>query len=406
MLVATLLMVAGITAVAVASHRRGYRLGGVMVLPLLVVYTFRDPMAPAVFAVATAVAWATLWTVREYTLTYGRRVFLAGVVAGVVASVVAAAALAAVVPVPVDYRKAEVVGSIFPGVTAYNFLRIDAERRRRELVGLCLGFVALFGLGVVGLRLVAATGTAFPPVLRLPTSRTVDWLGIETVGRAYPHTVPWWLATSVLFADVVVYEAVRSRYDLRLAGIITIPLLAVFSLRYAQAAAIYVVGASVVFVGMSICHWLTLLYGRNLLAFALVCGLLYGLVVGSFEPAGAPGITIFFVGLFTGLGSYNLHRVAPRNRPASIRLSAGLFVVFHGVLVALVPTPAHGHPLAPGWVAVPFGVVALALAAVELVRLERSRPDAEAFADASVFAELDGVDAHDSPLVDSGGDDG
>ena len=59
MLVAALVMVVGIAVVAALSHRNGYRLGGVMVLPLLAVYTFREPLSPLVFVVGAAVAWGT-----------------------------------------------------------------------------------------------------------------------------------------------------------------------------------------------------------------------------------------------------------------------------------------------------------------------------------------------------------
>ncbi len=54
MLAATAIMVVGICLTAVVSQSSGYRLGGVMVVPLLAVYTFREPGSPLVFAVATA----------------------------------------------------------------------------------------------------------------------------------------------------------------------------------------------------------------------------------------------------------------------------------------------------------------------------------------------------------------
>lgn len=45
-LAATAIMVLGICVTAVVSQSSGYRLGGVMVLPLLAVYTFREPVTP------------------------------------------------------------------------------------------------------------------------------------------------------------------------------------------------------------------------------------------------------------------------------------------------------------------------------------------------------------------------
>lgn len=152
---------------------------------------------------------------------------------------------------------------------------------------------------------------------------------------------------------------------------------------------------------VSYVHWVTLLYGRVLLAFSLSLGVLYTLAIGVLQPVSAPGITLFFVGLFVGIGAYNLHRVTPTNRPAHIRISAALFAIFYATIYVLVDVPASGLiPDDP----VPYalvGIVVVGLAAVELRRLEASIPDSAAFARESVFANVsvDGADIDDSPLV-------
>jgi hypothetical protein len=397
MLAASSVMVVGVFVTAVLSQREGFRLGGVMVVPLLAVYTLRELFSPLVFVVATAAAWVALHLVREYTLTHGRRVFLVSVVVGAAASILTAFVLDGIVGVGLGYRDAEVVGSIFPGVAAYNLMRVDRERRLADLAGMAVGFCALLALGVLAMFGAAALDTGLPPVLLLPTTDAVALLGLPGVGAPSPRIVPGWLSAALLLADVAVYEWVRSRYDLRLAGIILVPLLAFFSARYAATAAIYVLGATLTFLAITIVHWLTLLYGRNLLAFALVSGLSYSLAIGRYVPDRAPGIVVFFLGLLVGIGAYNLHRVAPRNRAANLRLSAGLFAVLY-LVVATVSTVPHGglahEPTAVHWGAL---AVALGLAGLELVRLERSRPDGAAFAAASVFA-ADGA-AADSPLA-------
>jgi len=402
-LAATVIMVVGICVTAAVSQSSGYRFGGVMVVPLLVVYTFREPVSPVVFAVATAAAWGALWALREYTLNHGRRVFLVGVVAGALVSVVAAVALSAVVP-GVAYYDAEIVGSIFPGVAAYNLMRLDPGDRRADLLGMTATYLALVAVGVAAVYALSVTHPCVPPILLLPTSGVVSCLGLAPVGDPTPYVVPQWLTVAVLLADVAVYELVRARYDLRLAGVILVPLLAVFTARYADTVVLYAVGATAVFFLVSVVHWSSLLYGRNLLAVALVTGLAYATAVGALQPA-APGVTLFFIGLFTGIGAYNLHRVAPKNRGPSIRLSAALFVVFYLVLLALVDVPAGGLA-SPGVGHLAIGAGLVVLAARDLVGLERATPDAATFARDSVFADAHGdADVTDSPLVATEDDD-
>lgn len=398
MLAAVAIMVLGICVTAAVSQSSGYRLGGVMVLPLLVVYTFREPISPVVFVVATAAAWGSLWLLREYTLNHGRRVFLVGVVVGALVSIVTTAVLTFLVS-DVTYYDAEIVGSIFPGIAAYNLMRLDPRDRRADLLGMLAVYVGLVAFGLAVVYALGIFHPRVPPVLLLPTSEAASWLGLTPVGEPTSHVVPRWLAISVLITDVVVYEVLRARYDLRLAGVILVPLLAVFTVRYADAVIVYALGATAVFFVVSLVHWSSLLYGRNLLAVGLVTGLVYVAAIGVAQPVPAPGITLFFVGLFTGIGAYNLHRVAPKNRAASIRLSAALFVVFYAVLLVFVEVPASGlDPLGVGYAAI--AVILIVLAVRDVLGLERSTPDSATFARESVFADAQvDADVSDSPLV-------
>lgn len=402
MIAATIIMVAGVLFVALLSQVEGYRLGGVMVLPLLAIYTFREPLSPVIFVAGTAAAWVSLWATREYTLNHGRRLFLIAVGSGAVVTVLVGYALSQLLPARLPFENAEMIASIFPGVAAYNLMRLDPADRTRDLLGMAVGYAALLAVGAAALWLVEQTGSPTPAVLALPTSDLVTWLGFDPHGAMIPQITPQWLTVSLLVVDVVAYEGMRKRYDHRLAGIITIPLLAVFSVRYGNAAFVYVLGATTVFFALSYVHWVTLLYGRVLLGFALVAGSIYALVVGLLAPPATPGITLFFIGLFTGIGAYNLHRVAPTDRTAHIRISAAMFVVFYTVLLLAVDVPAAGLIRSITPVYALLGGSALALGAVELYRLEQSIPDADAFARHSVFAsvDVDGADASDSPLVD------
>ena len=401
MIAASVIMLVGVTLVALLSQSEGYRLGGVMVLPLLVIYTFREPFSPVIFGIGAIAAWLALWLLREYTLNHGRRLFLASVTVGAIATILVGYAFSLLFPGQLSFENTEVIASIFPGVTAYNVMRLDPDDRRGDLVAMGVGYLLLVGIGAVSLLVLAGVESPTPPVLALPTSDAVRWIGIEPHGSVYPTIIPDRVTIALLFADIVVYEGFRKRYDHRLAGIIVIPLLAVFSVRYAPAIVVYAVGATAVYFLVSYVHWTTLIYGRVLLAISLTLGTVYVLAIGVLQPIAAPGIILFFVGLFVGIGAYNLHRVPPKNRSAHIRISAGLFAVFYAVLFVLVDIPPEGLLHSGHGPAVFLGGAAVALALIEMYRFERSIPDSAAFARESAFANasLDDADLDGSPLV-------
>jgi hypothetical protein len=395
-------MIVGIATVAVLSHRKGYRLGGVMVLPLVAIYTFREPFSPLIFVVGTAAAWVALWAVREYTLHHGRRVFLIAVLTGACATTLAAYVIAFHTPAHLPFDDAEVVASIFPGVAAYNLMRLDPEDRVVDACVMVAVFAGLMLLGIAGLFFFEGRPTPTPPILALPTSDLITWLGIESRSEPITQITPEWLSISLLVMDVLIYESIRKRYDLRLAGIILIPLLAVFSVRLEYIAALFAIGATVVFVLLAFVHWLSLLYGRVLLGIALIVSTLYALAIGVYVDGEIPGITLYFLGLFVGVAAYNLHRVSPTLRSASLRISAGLFAAFYAVLILFVDIPPSGLFYHNETTYFLLGSIAIGLAIMELYRLEQSRPSLTDFARASVFAkvDIDGADTATSPLVD------
>lgn len=408
MIATSIVMIVGLTLVALLSQSEGYRLGGVMVLPLLVIYTFREPFSPVIFSIGAMAAWTSLWLLREYTLNHGRRLFLSSVIVGAIATILVGYAFSRFFPAQLSFENAEVIASIFPGVTAYNVMRLDPDDRRADLITMGAVYLLLVGIGAVSLRILAGVESPTPAILALPTSDIVHWMGIEPHGIGYPTIVPDWVTVTLLFTDIVIYEGFRKRYDHRLAGIIIIPLLAVFSARYAPSVVIYAGGATAVYYLLSYVHWTTLIYGRVLLAISLALGTMYALAIGILQPVSTPGIILFFIGLFVGIGAYNLHRVPPKNRSAHVRISAGLFVVFYAILFVLVDIPAKGLIHSGHGPYALLGVVAVGLALIELYRFERSIPDSAVFARESAFtsASLGDADLDDSPLVvDTEGDD-
>ena len=398
-------MTVGVTTVTAISHGWGYRLGGVMTVPLVAIYTFRELFSPLVFVVGVLVAWTALWVTREYTLNHGRRVFLIAVLAGAGGTVGFAYLVAVHTAIGFQFANAEVVASIFPGVAAYNLMRIDQEDRLVDIFASVGLFVALVAIGMAGLIVFDGRHLIAPPVLDLPTSDIVNWLGIDPQGESLTRITPNWLAIALLVGDISIYEGVRKRYDLRLLGIIILPLLAVFSIRFEATIAVFAIGAAIIFVLVTIVHWLTLLYGRVLLGISLVLGSCYALGAGVFAPAGLPGLALFFIGLFAGTAGYNLHYVSPPSRAGTLRISAALFVVFYALLFLVVESPQRGVFQGPGLGYALLGTLSIGLGVLEVYRLEQSRPEQSAFARASVFAgvDADGSAAVDSPLVSGAG---
>ncbi|GGJ16190.1 hypothetical protein GCM10008995_27540 [Halobellus salinus] len=402
MLIAATIMVVGLAIVAAISHRGGYRLGGVMVLPLLTVYTFLEPLSPPIFIGGVVGAWGALWLTREYTLSHGRRVLLIAVLAGACTTILVAYIIAAHTLVRLPFDDAKIVASIFPGVAAYNLMRLDPEDRRIDVGLSIVVYVGLMLIGTAGLLFFEAHPLPTPPVLALPTSDLVVWLGIETRGGPITQITPQWLAISLLIIDISIYELVRKRYDLPLAGIVIIPLLDIFSAHVEHVAVVFVLGATAAYFAVSSIHWLSLLYGRVLLGVSLITGTLYALAVGGLTAIQLPGLSLFFLGLFIGIAAYNLYRVSPKCRTASIRISAGLFVVFYAGLLVFIDVPETGLLYHAELAYATLGAVVIALALFEVYRLEQARPSRAEFAQASVFvkADTDGPDAATSPLVD------
>ena len=387
MLVAAAMMVFGVAIVAAISQRTGLRVGGVMVVPLVAVYTFREPWTPVVFLVGWAAGFAALYAIREFTLQYGREPLLVAIGVGAFASIVAVLLLDRLVTTTLTFRDAEIVGSIFPGIAAYNVMRVDSGRRRLDILVAVGTYLAVIAIGIVGLFAAASFEPSVPPIIFGDGVPAVDFFGLEAPRGRFPRSVPQWVVVSLVLTDLVVYEAIRKRYDISLAGVVLVPLLAVFSARLGVAFVLYTVFATATFIATTVVYWSTLLYGRNLLALALILGTGFAVVVALSNP-GVPGLLLLFTGLFAGVGAYNLHRTSPPVRSASISLSAGLFVLMYGALLVIVSPGASGLASPLRWYHVGIGTLAVVTAVRDLRRLERERADRKAIEDASVFAEV------------------
>lgn len=123
-------MVLGIEYVVLASvllvglflyERYGWRLGGVMVLPLVAAYGLLEPWILPVFVATTILAYLAGEAVRRRTLIYGRRMLYVHILAGLLAAGVLLEVLGA--------DGVGVVLAVLPGITAFNLHRQPSATR-------------------------------------------------------------------------------------------------------------------------------------------------------------------------------------------------------------------------------------------------------------------------------------
>lgn len=214
---------------------------------------------------------------------------------------------------------------------------------------------------------------ALPPLLLGPNSDIALAFGLAVDRSALPVIASTRVTLGVVAVGMGAAELVRSRYGLRLAGVIVLPLVVLAAFRNAWLLPTWVVATAVVSLGVTAVHRWTLLYGRVLLAVGVIFGLLVVILLTAVVPT-VHGLLPFFVGLFAGVTAYNLHVVAPAERPATVAASLAVLVLVTLVArLAVVPAPrgllrvvAPVHLLAGGLALVP--------AAVALGRLEWIRP--------------------------------
>lgn len=395
MIVATLVVAVGLLAGIWIAYTRGLRLGGVVVVSLLAVYTLLNFAALPVFVLGALLAYVGIRVVQDRWLLYGRRLLIAAMLLGAVVPVVAFLFVEGFVGRSNAVHEVEFLGSILPGIAAYNFYRQDPERRVADALASAGLFVVLVVVGVAALGaweggtcwtcalFGVEPGEYVTPILLRMGSDAGAVLGLGLQPRQPVVGTLLTVAMVVVFG-LILAEFVRFRWGLRPIGVVAVPLLVLFALRAWWILPMYLAILTMAYVGTRVIHAETLFYGRALLSFATVMGVLLALpVLVAFDLR--YGLLVFFAGLLAGIGAYNFHVVPPRERRAALAVNAGLFVVVFGgarILVAPLPgglaeTVTLGHVV----------VVALVLgvAAWTILGLERLLPANRAIHDASPF---------------------
>lgn len=111
----TVLFTAYVLAGVVAYERWGLRLGGVLVLPFLALYTLDDVRALLLFAVSAVAAFFGGEAVHRSTLLYGRRMFITFLLISMWTSLLANSVI--------GVERESVFMPLLPGLFAYNLHR-------------------------------------------------------------------------------------------------------------------------------------------------------------------------------------------------------------------------------------------------------------------------------------------
>ena len=323
MWVATLVAVVGLLAVAVTTQFTGYRLGGTITVPVLAVYTLKNALMLPVFVLSTIAAYVGLWYLRQRTLIYGRDEFIAALIIGTSVPLVT---LLGLIQTGFGADLIVLIGSILPGLAAYNFHSIKPEFRRNDLLATVGLFTALFVIGwvLVSPEIAARFGTLTPPVLFAETADVAVFNNAVVDVTTGAVVISREVVAGLFVFGLILSERIRSRFGVRV-GIITAILLAVYALMNYWLIVMYLVLFVLVFGLVQALHYATLRYGRVLLGTTTAFGLLVAVPLTLSLPIDR-GLSAFFVAFLAGITAYNAHVTGSFDRRLVLPLQAVVFV--------------------------------------------------------------------------------
>jgi len=332
MIVAALVLVAGFLAVSYVTQTRGLRMGGTIVVPVLALYTLKNFVALPVFLVSFGLAYVALWAAKRYTLVYGRTEVVVSIVAG---SMLPLALLflsgftdAADV---FDLHSALFVGSVLPGLAAYNVQQLKPEYRRQDIgyaAGIYVGLLAV-GAALVDPRLASTLATHTPLVLFAKTSDVAVVRGAVVSGTLYPVLLSRTLAVALLVVAFLGSEWGRSRFGVR-AGVVSMGLLAIYATASKWLVFAFLLELVAVIFVVGVVHWMTLWYGRVLVGVGSATAVALSVPLAMTLPI-VRGLSAVFIAVLVGTTAYNDHVTAPRERRMRIPL---MMLVFSPMFLA------------------------------------------------------------------------
>ncbi|SDY00969.1 poly-gamma-glutamate biosynthesis protein PgsC/CapC [Halopenitus persicus] len=384
MIVAVTVTALGVLAVGVITQLFGYRTGGTIAIPVLAVYTLKNALMLPIFLLSTCLAYLGLSVVKRRTLIYGRDELLVAMAIGSGVPLVLLLAIWSVLPE--SLRSVVFIGSILPGLAAYNYHQIKSQYRKWDLLttaGLLVGLIAV-GWSLVSPSLVGTLGTATEPVLYSATADVAVYKNAVVAEQLDRTILARPIAVVVFLIGVVLSERIRSRYGIR-TGLVAMALLAIYALANTWLLVLYLAVLLVAYLGLKTVHYVTLLYGRVLISVATATALVAVVPLALSLPI-TRGLSAYFVAILAGVNAYSWHVTAPAQRVLFVPLQIGAFLLLLVTtqLISLIrPTLIPRVFGVPAIIAMVVGTV-LCVAVVEHRTVDL--PDRESVFEASILS--------------------
>lgn len=384
MIVAVTVTGLGVLAVGAITQLFGYRTGGTIAIPVVAVYSLKNALMLPIFLLSTLIAYLGLSVVKNRTLIYGRDELLAAMAIG--SGVPLAILVGFWTALPESLRSVVFIGSILPGLAAYNYHQIKPEFRRYDLLTTAVLLVGLIGFGwtLVTPPLSGTLGTLTPPVLYSQTADIAVFKDAIVVERLEPTILERPAAVLLFLIGVLLSERIRGRYGIR-TGMVAMALLSIYALANVWLLVLYLAVLGVAYVGLKTVHYVTLLYGRVLISAATVTALLAVVPLSTWLPI-SRGLSAYFVAILAGVNAYSWHVTAPTQRVLFVPLQAGSFLF----LVALTQLVSLFRPdVVPRVFGLPT-LVAMLLGTIVCIAFVEFRtvdlPDQESVFEASILS--------------------
>lgn len=337
MILSAILVLLGLLLGITATQLWDLRLSGVIVVPLFAIYTLYDVSALPVLLVSVAIAYRGLTLVTERTLLYGRQLLYAAILFGALipyAAIVVTRTFG-LFTYSIDMYA---LGSILPGIAAYNLYRVDRERLIDDVVASTSAYLGLVAIGAAFVsRTTAGWLGDWSPVLFSPGADVAQYRGVTVAATDLGIVHDPRIGAGIALLGLVVAILVETVWRVRLFGIIALPLLALFFVAHPLTLAFYLACVVATYACIEAIHRQTLLYGRVLLSLSVIVAVVFALPVAM--TLAVPGQYLLFVALLSGIGAYNVHRLAGPDLRRSIRLSATVLAGFVVLVAGLSGSP-------------------------------------------------------------------
>ncbi len=142
-----IILIFGFTLGFVLYEVMRYRVGGVVAIPIMVIYTFSNSILLPIFLYSIGVCLIVVSIITERTLLYGRRLLYVYMAISIL--VTSSAVLVVSSSYNIDLATIT-IGTIFPGIVAYNLSReaFDFESGLKSAFMMTWNFLVIFLFGL------------------------------------------------------------------------------------------------------------------------------------------------------------------------------------------------------------------------------------------------------------------